>query len=868
MSRRCVVAAIWVLLVAPGSRGNDRWAFLESHCLSCHSGASAKGGLDLEALPKDLSDPATFTRWVRIHDRVASGEMPPATVRERPEAKAFLATLSADLIQAERAREASAGRAHLRRLTRTEYEAIIQDLFDLPGLPVAENLLPDGQSHGLDRTPEALELSPIHIARYLETAQFVLERAIATRPTAPIPYRRRLYPADQYPWFVGLEGGDCVLLKNGQRDPAWPLFENGLPKELTQYYINTVLRPSRGTVGCFRHDDEAFHPGFVQFCPLLPGRYRCRISLWSFFWNKGRVEASPRTQVVSVRSAHGYVAHFDAPSLKPTVYEFECWLEPNDLLRVNAASLENVHVYNMKGRAGAYVGPGVAIDWLEVEGPLHTIWPPISHQRLFGDLPLVPVPKGQPRPPRPDQPVTRRRDAAFPNNLNEHGLVDGVWTVHSAHPQTDARRLLRDFLTRAFRRPATEAEVRRYAALVNARLETDGFEGAMRQAYAAALCDPAFLYRVEESDKLSGHEIAFRLSLLLWNSVPDESLLAAARDGRLTRDRDELRRQLRRLWEDPRRERFIKDFLGQWWSLRDVPLNQPDAKLYPEFKPYMQDCMVEESHAFFRHLIDHDLGVRFLVDSDFAMLNAELAKLYGIADVPEGHAIGRVHLPPHSHRGGLLTQGAILKVTANGTTTSPVKRGAWVLDRLLGLPPDPPPPGIPAIEPDVRGAVTIRDQLARHRSHAACASCHARIDPPGFALESYDVIGRYRERYRTLGNGDRVDAMVGEGHYPVQYRLGPAVDCSGVSADGRAFANLEEFKTVLLQQERQIARNFLNRLTIYATGRPVRFADRPLIEAILDRADVKDERLRKAFGNYRMRTLLEEFIASDLFLKK
>jgi hypothetical protein len=250
------------------------------------------------------------------------------------------------------------------------------------------------------------------------------------------------------------------------------------------------------------------------------------------------------------------------------------------------------------------------------------------------------------------------------------------------------------------------------------------------------------------------------------------------------------------------------------------------------------------------------------------MLNAELGRLYGIAPAPSGHAFGRVHLPPGSHRGGLLTQGSVLKVTANGTLTSPVKRGAWIMDRLLGLPPDPPPPGIGEVDPDLRGTTTIRQQLDRHRNSPTCAGCHRTIDPPGFALESYDVMGRWRDRYRAKEKGDPVTAFVGEGHYGVAYKLGLPVDATGQTADGRPFKDVEEFKTLLLRDERQLARNYLRRLTTYATGREAGFADRPAIEAILDKCAAVTPAVKTNFGAYRMRSLIEELVVSELFLAK
>ncbi|MCA1686961.1 MAG: DUF1592 domain-containing protein, partial [Planctomycetia bacterium] len=326
--------------------------------------------------------------------------------------------------------------------------------------------------------------------------------------------------------------------------------------------------------------------------------------------------------------------------------------------------------------------------------------------------------------------------------------VPGLWTVTSPDPRADADRLLGAFLPRAFRRPVGPETRGRYVARVGERLEAgDCFETAMRAAYRAALCSPDFLYHVEPDGALDDHALACRLSYFFWRSMPDEELARLADGGRLRRT-GVLHAQAERLLKDPRSQRFVDDFLGQWLKLRRIAANDPDRKLYPEFSPYLQDSFVAESRAYFRELIEKDLGASYLVKSDFAMLNGKLAAHYGIPGV-SGSEVRRVGLPAGSPRGPFLTQAAVLKVTADGTTTSPVPRGAFVMDRLLGQPPEPPPPNIPAIEPDVRGVATIRGQLAKHRSAATCASCHARIDPPGFALEGFDVIGGPRARYRS-----------------------------------------------------------------------------------------------------------------------
>lgn len=867
--------ALLFVLVAAGNAGASPLAtFVENHCLECHHAGEKSGGLDFAALPQDFSQPEVHARWVKIYDRVRKGEMPPREITDRPaadEQAAVLARLREKLIAADRAQAADSGRATYRRLTRTELEYTLRDLFGLEGVRIKADLPPDGSAHGFNKVGEALDISHVQMARYMETADKMLDLAIATRPEAPAVFRHRLFPADQYPFFVGLSGGDCVLLKNKCRDPAFPLLDEHLPKDKVHYFIQTVLRPAQGTVGCFRHTDDSFRPGFMNFSPILPGRYRFRLSVWSFWWDQGEVKPSPRTQVVGVRNDQGVIGFFDAPSLESKEHEFEVWMEANDTLWVNTASLELVHVYNLKGRAKEYQGPGIAYDWLDVEGPLQENWPPPSHQKLFGDLPLVQLEKtdGGPMLPARKPFPKRRANSRFPSHPNQHGGVSGVWSVEAVDPVSDAEQLLGEFLPQAFRRPVSEEQLARYVALVEGRLAAgDCFEEAMRYAYKAALCSPEFLFRIEPAGKLDDWAVASRLALFLWCSLPDEELRRLAAEGKLTKNQNALKQQVRRMIEDPKANRFVEDFLGQWLLLHEIAATTPDKRLYPEFIPYMQECMLEETQAYFRHLLRHDLGVRFFIDSDFAMVNRELADLYGIEESSDGHEIARVQLPRDSHRGGLLTQGGILKVTANGTTTSPVKRGAYVLDRILGLPPDPPPPSVAAIDPDVRGATTIREQLQLHRSDPSCASCHAKIDPPGFALESFDVIGGWRQRYRARDEGEKVNRKVGEGHYGVHYRLGQPVDCTGKSAEGAEFNGIEDYKALLLGRQRQIARNFLQRLIVYATGREVRFADREAVEAILDKCENVKEQTESNFGAFRIRSMLEQLVLSDFFLKK
>jgi hypothetical protein len=331
-----------------------------------------------------------------------------------------------------------------------------------------------------------------------------------------------------------------------------------------------------------------------------------------------------------------------------------------------------------------------------------------------------------------------------------------------------------------------------------------------------------------------------------------------ASEGKL-RQPDVLRQQTDRLLNDQRASQFINAFLDYWLDLRLIVQTSPDVALYPEYD--LDDLLVEsamdETRMYFADLIKRNLGVSHLIDSDFTYLNNRLAVHYGIPGV-DGIDMRRLELPSGSVRGGLLTQAAVLKVTANGTTTSPVVRGAWVMTRLLGKAPPPPPAAVPAVQPDTRGATTIREQLDKHRSIEACNACHRHIDPAGFALENFDVVGGWRDRYRSLGEGEKAEG-IGHNGQRFDYLLALRVDPSGVMADGQKFQDIKQLKECLLRDQEQLARNMVQQLTIYATGAPVRFSDRPAIAAILEQSRQ---------DGYGMRTMIHEIVQSKLFLHK
>jgi len=838
--------------------------FFTHYCYDCHGNETQEATLDLTSLPRDLTHPDHLRRWVKVYDRIAAGEMPPkdADQPNAAERAAVLKSLSESLTAAERQTENDIPR--LRRLTRTEYENTIRDLFDMPGIALAGDLPADGSAHGFDKHAEALDVSHVNVQKYLEAADHILDYAIATRPQPPTIQRRRISLVNRGGFVAHVVmNGDGVLLKNGQPDPDFP-------PAAEQNHVDQGAHERWGSfrngasVGLFRHEDESFNPYFIEHVTIYPARYRVRTSLGSFQWDQGKVlpgrgVESGRLSVVQLTGdgrggQHpSYVlGYFDAPPGKALEHEVVVWLNHNEIIGFNTASLAPAANYFKKKRAMEFTGPGIIVDWLDIEGPLYKSWPPPSHQVLFGDLPLIEFKAAE----HPHTQAPRRgRPRQIGAGKNRPDPEPGVWTVLSDTPLQDADRLLATFLPKLFRRPVSKEVRGQYVGIVGERLEQgDCFELAMRAAYRSALVAPDFLYHVEAPNQIDDHALACRLSYLFWNSMPDQKLLQHAQAGDL-RQPQVLHAEVERLLNHPRSQRFVEDFLGQWLKLRQIAATDPDSKLYPEFSSYLQDSMVGETWAYFRELLDNDLDASHLMVSDFLMINQKLAKHYGIEGVV-GSQVRRVPLPEDCPCGGLLTQASILKITANGTTTSPVPRGAFVIDRLLGRPPEPPPENVAAIEPDVRGATTIREQLAKHRNHAVCASCHKRIDPPGFALESFDVIGGFRERYRSIGEGDPaprggIDPFIG-----ISFKLGPNVESQGELADGRAFENIRQYQELLATDSNGLLRNLAHQLTIYATGRAVRFSDRAAIGNIVRRTQSQGGGVR---------TLLHELVGSPLF---
>lgn len=560
-----------------------------------------------------------------------------------------------------------------------------------------------------------------------------------------------------------------------------------------------------------------------KFRAPAPGRYRFRISASAHNSDKPLPMAVLLGNFVVSGNPTRHLGYFDAPPGPPKVIEFEeRLLKKNDTIKVTPVALPSVYLNH--GNMPKYPGPGLHIHWIEIEGPLAETWPSESYRRVFGEV----DPK--------------------------RGTL------------ADIEMLLRAFLPKAFRRPVTDGEEKPFVAIAAASMESGAsFETALRAGLKAVLASPKFLYFRETTNddggRLDDYSLASRLSYFLWSTMPDETLLSLAGRGDLHKP-DVLQEQVERMLKHPKAKSFTENFTGQWLSLRDIDATTPDKALYPEFEELLQWSSLRETHLFFEELLNNNLGVRNIVDSDFAMLNGRLAEHYGIPNV-DGVEFRRVPLRPEYHRGGVITQASVLKVTANGSNTSPVLRGVWVLDRILGQPVPPPPPNVPAVEPDIRGATTIREQLAKHRATKNCSSCHSRIDPLGFALENYDVIGGWRDRYRVVAERKEwVQNRVGPlATYLAawQYGLGPTIDASDALPDGRRFTDMSELRKLLIADPERIARCLTEKLITYATGQPVGFRDRRSVDRILEASKPSD---------YGLRAIVDAVVASDLFQKK
>lgn len=577
-------------------------------------------------------------------------------------------------------------------------------------------------------------------------------------------------------------------------------------KPLTQGgNITRDLESGKG-VALFRDVDYLTQ---FQFRVPVPGKYRITTQVAAY-----QSKTPVIVKIISKDQAGNarLLLSKDLQPGEPETISIKAYLQPSETpyLTWDLEGEENF-AYLAVG-AKHYRGRGLAIISQKVDGPIFESWPPQSTVQL--------------------------------TSTENHGK--------NSSELAEVTEVLARIAPRAFRRPLRDGELEHFVHLAAPAIEEQR-DWPIKVPLRALFSSPQFLLFDAPPGKLDDYALASRLSYFLWKSLPDAKLTELAAAGNLQEDAV-LQQQVERMLADPKSGRFVDDFLGQWLRLYKVNATSPDDGLYPEYDELLGDALTKETQCFFRELVDQNLSLTHLIDSDFTFVNRRLAKHYGIEDV-KGQEFRKVALPADSPRGGVLTQAAILKTTANGTTTSPVMRGNFVLTNFLGQPPSPPPPGVGSIEPDTRGQTTIREILYAHRSIESCNQCHREIDPPGFALESFDPIGGYREHYRASG-GEQTFFGFTSKRPP---KKGPRVDPSGRTSDGKSFSDIEQYKAILLEQKHQVAKNFVSQLLVYSTGGEIQFADRKEVNAILNRTQGND---------YPIRDLIHEIVQSRIFRHK
>ena len=774
---------------------------VQTACISCHD-AKTETKLNLNAIDKPDASPEAFQQWVLIFDRIQRREMPPpdSFVPSDEARHAALSTLKKELSEINKQARKQNGRVPSRRLSRREYEHTLHDLLGIGG-EIAKYLPPEDESGAFDVVAANQEMSSVHIKGFLKAAEAALDEAIELGPK-PNMNRELDYANSRYMqmWFERpvRRGGGTVF-----RD-------------------NDDLIMFRGENHNLRSDANG-----LRFS--TPGRYRITVT-GSAYQPRSSVTMSLKRQN-DIQGNSELFAAWDVTEKMRTVSTIH-YFRPDDYFYVSADELEPAPdgkvIYNSQP-ASEFKGEGVRVRKVLVEGPLETTWPPRRTRSLFPGVEW-------------ERTVNRRSYRPVTTKSHYEHIHDAVATL----------------APRAFRRPVTKKEITELTNLAIPSLEAQrGFIASARIPLTAILISPHTLLLTNDlqknKSKLTNHALASRLSYFLWRSPPDEELLRLASEGRLS-ESNTLSTQVDRLLADKKNQLFIHDFTDQWFELDQIDATTPDIKLYPEYDDVLRRAMLAETREFFSYLLKENLPIHNLIDSDFTFLNRRLAEHYDIKGV-FGETMRKVSLDASSPRGGILGHASIAKVTANGSVTTPVKRGNFILTHVLGLPPNPPPPDIATIEPDTRGTTTIRQMLLKHQSVETCARCHQHIDPPGFAMEGFDPVGTYRQHYR-IGKNMKQSLQPGLRLKRVGYNSGPRVNTSGVTVEGDVFQNIRDYRKLLRESTNQIARNTLSQLIIFATGGDIEFSDRDEVERILS-ATQSD--------GYPLRSLVHHVVTSPLF---
>lgn len=774
-----VIIACCAATPAGAQEHSNANALLQKYCVRCHNADESEGDVCLDKLAKD-----DFALFGKIYEQLSSRQMPPDDESQpTSDERERLATEFLEIAKKSTVPETAA----LRRLNKREYSNTVRDLLGLrdgifdPG----KFIYKDEVSEGFDTEGHSLVTSNELLLEYLQAAQLSLRQALFT-----------LEPKEPKPNVIQV---NTAKMTGGTRR-----YET----KSREAYI-------------FRVGKSKIHGSGPSLLMNTPGRYRITVTASAI--DKDRypvpfapVNADPILGIGVVSGNRSSTSEFDGQEERfPLKYgqertiQLERWIDqgfhpylqftngPAKPITQIRANLRRKKI-TKKDASGPFVGPGIRVTEFKIEGPLYETWPPESVCTTIGSSTI------------PDL-----RDA-------------------------NARLfLLGRFAKRTFRRKITRDEMSLWVKYLNSKYAlTRDWRVALIETMTAMMASPDFLYLREEDRELDSFQLASRLSYFFWSTMPDRELFSLAGTGKL-RDPKVLQKQVTRLIQDPRSQRFTNSFPDQWLALDTLGTMPPDSKLFRFYNASLESAMRQETRQLFRHVMQENRSVRDFIDSDYTFLNRQLASLYDIP-FPGGDASGGqlvlTKLPKESPRGGILGHASVLTLTSNGVETSPVVRGVWVLDHFLGTPPPPPPKEVPALVPDLNGAQTVRQMLEKHRSDTACMNCHRRMDPLGFALESFDPVGRFRTKY------SKRQKVSTEGRFM-----------------GRKFDNIDGLKQILSRDIRPFARNLIVRIAEYAKGRKLVAADYPTVESILKTTE------REGF---KLKSIVFQIAVSDLMTRK
>jgi mono/diheme cytochrome c family protein len=746
---------------APPSSTAAHLSLIDQYCVTCHDEAEKKGGLALDSVAaEDVSRNPDV--WEKVVRKLRARQMPPVGRKERPDEAAYdavIASLETSLDRAAAAKANPGRTATIRRLTRTEYQNAIRDLLALD-VDVASLLPADESSYGFDNVTVG-DLSPTLLDRYVSAAEKISQLAVGRPSRSP--------------------GGDTIRIR---------------PDLTQEEHLEGLPVGTRGGA-------------LIRYAFPLDGEYDIQIRLM-----RDRDE-----HVEGLTEAHDLELLLDRErvqvfTVKPPQREAGSSGDQSNHenidrhLKIRVAVTAGTHALGV-----AFLKkPSVLLETARQPYQAHFNF--YRHPRVQPAIYSISI-VGPYASSGPGETPSRRRIFVSPANPSPNPKdEDGA-----------ARRILTALMRRAYRRPVTAADLRSPLALYReARAEGD-FEAGIEMALSAVLVSPEFLFRVEPDPagvppntvyRVSDLELASRLSFFLWSSIPDDELLDVAIAGKL-RQPAVLQRQVTRMLADSRSRALVTNFAAQWLHLRNLASITPDMRLFPDFDDNLRQAFRQETELFFDSILREDRSVLDLLRANYTFVNERLAKHYGIPHVYGSH-FRRIALDNNSERGGLLRQGSILTVTSYATRTSPVVRGKWILDNLLGVPPPPPLPDVPALKDNtVDGNLSGRKRLAEHRSNPTCAACHNLIDPIGLSLEKFDAVGRRRSV---------------EGGTPI--------DASGSFPDGSRFADVDGLEAALLRRPELFVGAFTEKLLTYASGRGVEYYDAPAVRTIVRQARSQD----------------------------